>query len=695
MMQLDELNTLIENSNNPRKTFLDNLELFEDFYYDDYFLIRTHILDEKLYNIINFLLVNEKEEISDYLHSELLESLYREQGNLCFKIRNAQSKHPEDIDTLFKLLNFHDNVCEKLKTLDLQDNFGHIKKYQSDELELNIVDALIMSVYEQFFSLDPIIAQRTIEFISKNPTLFREESSKKITMYNDLIYQYLDKILPLKEFIGNDLTEDNLIRKIISHQVDNKKVIQKFFKTLSADKIIAIFNDNLSELITFLESIKCLDEVEKQAIFNRIADELLITDDELSNDNEFSYLFKLIIQQNQSNLWKNYYTEEIHRKIIYQATHEPPVDLDEDMINYILDHNEDNYDFLINLEHLTAEPNIPFSKQLKIDRMKIKAKVDKRFDQKIKLPENVSSIQIRKEDPLELKAINALYYDLSGRIIDFDIALELLNARFHNKEVFEVFNDPKYIQPIIRSIITHMLATLGVPLYGVYFYHNKESNGVYYDEKQIIGININLVKDFLNKKKPLWNRLQLFITVFHEMQHAIRFHNKKVGFWDIETYEMQKEDVLEEYDPKFYKTNYTEEKNEIDARIAGLNSLSNFLETYFPDTLNIVQDKLLMELGDEKKFQEEQMTTEEVLLFQKLETISNHAFDTLIRYNPNILEKNPIFTLEYHQNGTPKTPEEIELQKNPKNQELIDEIIKKRIQLTEKVSDKKSPVKRN
>lgn len=671
MPQLNKLNTLIETSQNPRETFLENLELWTDFYNNRYSFIHKHLLDEKLYNIINFLLSNEQGEIFDYFHSNLIEDLYNKEGELCFELRNHTPKQEKDINTLFTLLNNHNQISQSLSSLNIEDSFGEFQKYQSDDLELEIVDALIISIHEQFFQIDPVLARITIEFISKSPTLFHDKAPKKLTMYNDLIFQYIDKLLPIKEFLGMNLNDDTLIKKVKTHEIKNKKIITKLFKTLSFDKIMTIFNDNLDEVITFLENTDVLNDVEKQVCFDKVADDLL-------KKNEFSYLFKLIIQSNQSNIWKNYLTNQVYSKIIMQARSEVPVGLDENMIQYILERNYETHEFLINLEHLTSEQNRSLPEQLKINRTKIKDQIDKRLKQKYYLSEDVATIQIQKEDSLEQKKLKSLYYEMSGRVIDFEVALELLDAYFQDKTLLV----ENHIYPIIRSIITYMLQSIGISLNGVYFYENNQSLGIYYHKAQIIAINKKQIKKFIDKNNPLFKRIQLFITSFHEMQHAIQYHKLAHNLWNIETYEMQKESILEDYDTEFYPTNYQKIKMEIDARIAGYDSLAKFLETYFPSLLDTIQDQLITELEKEQKFKKNQITIDEVKAFKNLQTICTHAFDTLAKYNPTIIEKHPIFNLEYYPNGTPKTIEEIELQKTPQNQELIDNIIKRRTQLT-------------
>ena len=227
-----------------------------------------------------------------------------------------------------------------------------------------------------------------------------------------------------------------------------------------------------------------------------------------------------------------------------------------------------------------------------------------------------------------------------------------------------------------------MLKSMDISLNGVYFYESSESNGVYYDDKiNLIGITNHRIEEFLNKKASFYDRLQLFATSFHEMKHGKQNYDKQNGVWDSETYEIQKEDILSEYDSKFYRTNYPKMKSEIDARVEGYDMLSKFIETFFPNLLDTIQTKLISDLEKEQVYQQNHPNTKEMTFFGNLTTICNYAFDNFIRYNPDILKEFPIFSLEYHTNGLPKTPEEILLQKNEKNQELIESILNNRINI--------------
>ena len=146
--------------------------------------------------------------------------------------------------------------------------------------------------------------------------------------------------------------------------------------------------------------------------------------------------------------------------------------------------------------------------------------------------------------------------------------------------------------------------------------------------------------------------------------------------WDYKTYEMQKEWIITDYDFTYYDQNYGEFKEEIEARIKGLDYFSKFIEAYLPEFLDEIQDELISELEEEKTLSEN--IDEEPITFLEIVEEFNLGFDTFVKYNPNILKEHPILNLEYYPNGLPKTAEDIWLSRTEQNKDLIDGIIKNR-----------------
>lgn len=105
---------------------------------------------------------------------------------------------------------------------------------------------------------------------------------------------------------------------------------------------------------------------------------------------------------------------------------------------------------------------------------------------------------------------------------------------------------------------------------------------------------------------------------------------------------------------------------------------SKFLEIYYKDLLDQIQDSLLKDLETEKEYQEDSDEINQVEIFAKKEIHLLNAFDNLIKYHKNIIEDYPIFKLEYNQDGSVKTEEEILSQKTDETEEILKQLIEKR-----------------
>ena len=102
-----------------------------------------------------------------------------------------------------------------------------------------------------------------------------------------------------------------------------------------------------------------------------------------------------------------------------------------------------------------------------------------------------------------------------------------------------------------------------------------------------------------------------------------------------------------------------------------------FIETYLPNLLDKIQDDLIEELKIKRNFQNDS-TIDIKNCFETQAKDIHIIFDRLIQYNHLILDKHPIFKLEYYEDGSPKTKEDILSSMTEENKELINNIIKRR-----------------
>lgn len=675
---IDELHSLIESSTNHHQTFIDNLDLWKSFYDNRFIIIKNNILNPKLFTIIEFLLEQEKGEIFDYFNSNIIEEVDKSQRQLAFNLANSKQKEKEDIDKLLNNLQYHNSLAQFLETLTIEDIFGDIRKYKSKELELETIDSLIISLRSQFFSLEPDVVKKLIDFIEKKLISLQNSDVKNNLMNSDLIFQYLSKIFPIKTFIGEDLEEDNLVTQIKKHQIKNGKLLLKFFKELPIEIIYEIFGEDLNNILIFLTEVDYIDEFTKLTLINILFDKML-------KEYYFLEFLKLIIIDNQNSLWKQYLNNDRYNQIIIGSLNTPVFYMNSDMIKYLLtdklnhlsknaSYNElDEYIVASNTFEkecrylMTQKDFLANSPDFDLDGVKqISANLSKKefTDEELTIEPNESFS--KKEEKTKRR------FSL-GLDIDFDTAIELLDKHMQMKNRVSRFT----IQAIIRSIATEFQKHLGIENNGVYSYKKKTANGTFYPSYMSISINRDLNDKFLNFGLPLYERLRVFITMFHEIKHAKINQDRKDNIWTIDAYEMEKEDIAGIYDKNFYNSNYIKLKEEIDARISGYDSLMKFIETYFSqELLDKIQNQILLELEAEKKLEQEQ-NSERIMNFLGGQQIQfNIGFDTLIRYNPDILNARTILNLEYYPNGTPKTYEDIWLSRTEENKDLIDGILR-------------------
>lgn len=169
-------------------------------------------------------------------------------------------------------------------------------------------------------------------------------------------------------------------------------------------------------------------------------------------------------------------------------------------------------------------------------------------------------------------------------------------------------------------------------------------------------------------------RFSIFITILHEIRHHKQYGKKSIN--EVEDYKSLKEIYIEEYEPNYYEFNYRKLLEEIDARLTSYNMITKFLEKFFPKYLNKIQDLLIEQLNGELKFKKEQTNTRQII--GKKAINFELAFDTLIKYNKSILEKEPLFNIEYNKDGTPKKIEQLLEVRNEENYKIIDAILKRR-----------------
>lgn len=669
---IDKLYNLIATSANHNQTFLDNLNLWKQFYSDRDIIIRNNFLSPKLFTIIKFLLEQEHGEIFEYFHGTILTALRRPQEQLPYNLEKEEFYVTTSINNLFANLNNYDDLREFTKQLNLDDPLGEVKQYLNSSLQLDTARTLTILISKNFFMLDNELVKRTTAFINKSSELVAVTPFKNKVETKEFIYKYLDNILKIKLFIGDDLSNDILINLIKTYKIQDKKVINHLFNELSIELIIKIFDNDINNIINFLNNNTYLDEIFKTRILMELITNILATED------YNPLVLDIIVKDNLPYFLPEEIKNTLYNKIVIANLNNPIFELNSNMIKCLLtsvyqdtnveDIQEENA-YYEGLTHFTKECYYLLRKE---DCLKLKDNFDIQGIKQLLstlTDEKEASLILQDPDVSEEEKAKTKF-DL-GIDIDFKIAIELLTNYLEDK----ITLTEDSTKAITKSIAIQLLNTLDLENNGVYYHKSTSTNGLYNTEKLCISLNTKLIARFLNSKLNLYDRLKIINTMLHEITHALHTKMRKKGIWTTDTYKILKEWIVTEYDLDYYGDNYESFREEIEARINGIDYLSKFIEAFMPHFLDKIQDRIIEDLENEKELKGSQTYDFVNILNSEIEEF-NLAFDTLISYNPDIIKNNPILNLEYYPDGTIKAYEDI--YRNEENKELIDDILKRR-----------------
>ena len=99
----------------------------------------------------------------------------------------------------------------------------------------------------------------------------------------DLIKKYITRILTIKEFISKDsLKEDKLVISLTTQKIKDPKLLENLFQSLSTDKLLSIFGDDMNNLMSFILKLDYVDDQFKETLIIKIATKYLGEGDYLS-----------------------------------------------------------------------------------------------------------------------------------------------------------------------------------------------------------------------------------------------------------------------------------------------------------------------------------------------------------------------------------------------------------------------------
>ena len=622
------------------------------------------ILDEMIKffaneNIENFWIKDEIENMVQNLPNKVKLDNYE---NLVEFITNQQI---EDMSNLSRALLIEKYLpINGINSLNYKRIFEHINKIYETEIASNISrieQKLIMKLPEN------VKAKEYENFVDKILNLDKNEDNKSIRFmefasslpsefllntYEQIINQYFSigqdsSMLDFDVFLskmfkinGEQEVDDekinsaiNFIKQKIEDNLKNKFKKERFYKTIATslpEKYIKsnfnVVKDMFDRTIPSDVCLYLLDYLEPATIY-KFEDELEMT---ISNNTLEHY-----------KKYFNYLTSNIDNAIIEN-------DVAAQIFNFINSKSVDSK--IADSFKGILEEN---TKEVKNPDMSIYSKY---------LPQNYSE-QFEPMDELvfenfceDLKKIKLLDGVIPEEFCDFIINQKLNNNTPINKDI------DKYLPLLKRTFedkACYILKSNGIEDYRFKFFKGKEGDGTqgYQNaDKKEIGF---LVDNLINLDA---SNTHIINTMFHEIQHAIQAKNytatefnKLNGF----LYNTLKEEIIRKDDWSFYNRNYSRMYCEIDARLAGARGQAEYLAYIGIPENQIIEGndttlKECYEYAKEIERQNEEFAINKIDINGNIISVSEKVRE-LIKKNPEWINKYPVLSLEYNENGERKT----------------------------------------
>lgn len=610
------------------ENFEKNLTLYNMFLYNSSGFSVSGF-DEKRYKIAytilkNYNLIGDKFRISD-----LIEQLQIWQEKVCFRIAQNKEASSNDIYIILEQVKRYNEIKQILeKDMREEQDFlikNNINSYLNSDIFMQYLDALTNILSKNYLTIANDKCNEIIKLI-ENDNWFNDYLQGKFKnnmLYRDFDLKYIKRILSIKEFITDEeVTNDILVDAIINNQVKDKRLIENLISELSANKLLSIFDNDMLKFINFILNMDYVDDYEKNKLIGNIFNKYL-------NQDNYQYIFDILLSDLYNNKIIKLFIEEFKEKLFNFALNDSITDTN--IIMYMLENEIYNENFISNCMNIKG-----------ISRFKIQNKL--------------KSLNLINQEMQDKNDINILIknYNLNGMTIDYDFAINLLQLHLYN----QIDLDKESMKGIVRIIIIKVLQEAGIENIGVLF-NNINGVGGSYDTKYIC-INESQIDKFLNLSIRSQDKFDLFVTMFHEITHAIQEKNILNNNFDFNTYFMLKEEIIKKYDSNYYDLNYEIMLEEIDARRGGIDITYDFFAKNFPELAPIIK----LSLETKKEYFEYSNYNKKQFSISEKEVVMNTIFDKIISIHPNLLEEYPILQMEYNKNGKPKDINEFDLNKN-------------------------------
>lgn len=249
--------------------------------------------------------------------------------------------------------------------------------------------------------------------------------------------------------------------------------------------------------------------------------------------------------------------------------------------------------------------------------------------------------------------------DLDGSKLDYLVneLIAVINEKIHNNIKL---NDME-TDVFLHSFICYVLERLNIKSLTGYTYIEPDGkrlmdnwSGVcqHADEGSFIYYNKSILNDFANTDIDLTERLLSLITLAHELVHVKQNEDMKSGVIGLDNYVMTLERILRL--GKFYFENYSYVRAEVDADSRAIDLLCDFYEKHHVYSQDVmIEFKQCMKIYTEyniNRSENHNVTVDnieqDISIYYSLYKSSEY-----IKENPQLINKYPILSLVYNENG--------------------------------------------
>lgn len=688
-MVLNTINSA-ETETEKRKIFEANLDVFTDFQLSLDTILRLYQFKEdgditqndisdRLKNVVTLLLKNgflfEQHSQFQYLESSLLDALSYNENKFAFNLQyeNNGNKAKTAIEYLETRKSYFDILDENDNFKGQSLNESSAINYRSNTYEKNMLGHALMQIKDNFLNMSQEDIVKIIHSIDGSGVFeeLLQKSPEQMNFYDkNLISQYAETVLKLKSIFTPEMMKDDVfVQAMWNGKIQDPKTLQAITKNISIDSLDSLLAfSNADSQIPYLIN---LSEHFRQVGFSDKNIALLISeilDKGISPFEIAALLARIDTPKDLTEFANSEHSQEFSWLLegpVFQTLKDSEKSIEDARYPYLpaeyytkkLDvikgsgadqHFIQNLLTLLHSDFYTDEEKSNLTASLKKNGYYYPII----SDEEVTFAENDTPITTYK------KALGAYY---SGQVIPLNVATSLLNKLITlPKLTSDQLINTKLLEACVQSVVSNQLAEKGIDIGNRVFFGNGHSNnsGYYQNSTQCIWIDRNLIDKFIGGPE-LTDKAPLFRTMFHEMQHAVQYHNIENGNINFLGYNFVKEFVLRKYDENYYDSNYRGIFTESDARREEILGSLEFLKGLNPSFVKVLRSQAEKDYIDETYLHPVYGDTNKKIDIGKNGTrinISDYV-GFLIQSNPQILTDYPILSIEYNPDGSQKSLE--------------------------------------